>query len=496
MDRKVLLFSGSLLLASGCGLLLDAGPPRVDAAVGQGLDAGHRLDASGDGALPDVPLADVLPPSLPDAALDVGPLFDAALDAAHADASSPVDAFVPNPCDGLDPGAECASDPRRICIEGRCVPSRCGDGMVDGDAGEECDPLDPSADTACQDCRYECMRDGDCAITPCTQAGCTGNRCAYSIVAFGTPCPTMDEPLAICAGGYCRPPSCGNGASEPGEDCDVGSRPTAGCVGCRHSCRTAAECADGDPCNGEEYCAPGEGGQVCYPAVTGILCAPRACESGRCVTGPTGTADCEYSLLPTLDVDGDGYPNRSGCGVPVDCNDGNPEVNPGALEVCAPIGAPDVNDDCNDATVGGTVRQWCPDEDGDGFGSADLGRSMMSCPQPLGFAFEYTLDCSDCFDAGGSSAGVAALVHPGQRSFYATPYCSAGGGPCSYDYDCDGRLTLQFDEVETCRFLLGCANRDGWQDRVPGCGERHTWITCRGFGACVEADETRGQGCR
>lgn len=498
MGREIRAVVASLTFLTGCGLTLNAAPPREDAAIGPGIDAGARRDGGGVDAgegLADAAV-DAFEEGPLDAAGDARPRFDAALDAPRVDAPLAADAFVPDPCAGLASGDECASDPRRVCVGGLCVPSICGDGVLDSHDGEECDPVDPSTDPGCIDCRYECVNDTDCETgTPCVIGGCDAHRCTFTPAPAGTACPSAGEPFATCGGGFCTPPSCGNGMPEGDEECDVGSMPSPGCVGCRFACRTNAECADGNACNGEEYCAPGEGGRVCNDPLTAVVCEPGPCESGLCVTNSTGSAECQYSLLATLDVDADGYPNRLGCGLAVDCNDRDPAVNPGALEICAASGL-DVDDDCNAATIGGTLRRWCPDEDADGFGSADLARSMMSCAPPIGVAFGYTLDCSDCFDAGGASAAVAALVHPGQRSFYATQYCSAAGGPCSYDYDCDGALTLQYDEVETCRFLLGCANRDGWQDRVPGCGERHTWITCRGLGACVEADETRAQGCR
>ncbi|MBX3181854.1 MAG: hypothetical protein KIT72_11670 [Polyangiaceae bacterium] len=143
-------------------------------------------------------------------------------------------------------------------------------------------------------------------------------------------------------------------------------------------CRVDTECADGDPCT-----------------------------TDRCVGGV-----CQHSLR---DDDGDGYPAAS-CGG-TDCNDLNPNTNPGQLENCF-----DGDDnDCNGVT--------------DCFDPACFGVPSCGCvPNPAGEICDNGVDddCDgrvDCFDA--SCAG--------------TPACGCATsevGLCGngFDDDCDGRI--------------------------------------------------------
>jgi hypothetical protein len=66
------------------------------------------------------------------------------------------------------------------------------------------------------------------------------------------------------------------------------------------------------------------------------------------------------------DADEDAYYAEAGCGTDVDCNDGNSSINPGATEICNDS----VDNDCNGLIdnqdpICGTVT--CTDADGDGF---------------------------------------------------------------------------------------------------------------------------------
>ena len=92
----------------------------------------------------------------------------------------PVDAFCDNGsmCDGvevcdmardcqpgipLQNGTECNVDPRRLCIDEACAPTRCGDGFLDPQVGEECDDGNVVPGDGCdQACRIqEAGNDGD-----------------------------------------------------------------------------------------------------------------------------------------------------------------------------------------------------------------------------------------------------------------------------------------------------------------------------------------------
>jgi hypothetical protein len=68
------------------------------------------------------------------------------------------------------------------------------------------------------------------------------------------------------------------------------------------------------------------------------------------------------------DRDGDGYTVEEGCGVPVDCNDRNANVNPGALENCTD----GVDNNCNDLVdtqdpAAINCPALCTDMDDDGY---------------------------------------------------------------------------------------------------------------------------------
>lgn len=110
------------------------------------------------------------------------------------------------------------------------------------------------------------------------------------------------------------------------------------------------------------------------------------------------------------DVDGDGYGDAAGaatvwCSRPEgwvedasarDCDDTNPDANPGAQEVCDDA---NTDEDCDgvaddlDANVSPTTQTlWPADLDGDGFG--DDTNWLRSCDRPVGFA-EVGGDCDD-----------------------------------------------------------------------------------------------------
>ena len=118
-------------------------------------------------------------------------------------------------------------------------------------------------------------------------------------------------------------------------------------------------------------------------------------------------------LAERVDQDGDGYWGIGGG----DCDDADPSVNPGAVEVCNGI-----DDDCrpdNDAVE----RAWYPDADGDGFG----GEPVVTC----------LADTSGWSEVGGDCDDEEALAAPGL-----VEVCGDG-----LDNDCDGRVDCLDDAV-------------------------------------------------
>ncbi len=85
---------------------------------------------------------------------------------------------------------------------------------------------------------------------------------------------------------------------------------------------------------------------------------------------------------PVPDRDGDGFP------VDIDCNDKEPEIHPGALEICDHL-----DNDCDGEVDEGLTRTYCVDADGDGVGDPDS--AQESCTAPEG----YSSICSDCDDS-------------------------------------------------------------------------------------------------
>ncbi len=120
--------------------------------------------------------------------------------------------------------------------------------------------------------------------------------------------------------------------------------------------------------------------------------------------------DFSIMPLPGIDMDGDGFP------VSVDCDDTNPEVNPGEAEICNGI-----DDDCDgliddvDPDVVGQVTYYA-DSDGDTYGDPNI--SITACAQPA----NYVLDNSDCDDQNNA-------INTG-----ATEICNG------IDDDCDGLI--------------------------------------------------------
>jgi len=114
-----------------------------------------------------------------------------------------------------------------------------------------------------------------------------------------------------------------------------------------------------------------------------------------------------------VDGDGDGYPGEVVCDpepLPVDCDDGDGAIHPGAEEVCD-----GEDNDCDGEEDEGLVSTYYQDADGDGYGTDE---AVEACTRPAGYAV-VSGDCDD----------TNADIHPG-----ATEVCDAD----ETDEDCDG----------------------------------------------------------
>ncbi|MBW2263438.1 MAG: hypothetical protein JRG91_15845 [Deltaproteobacteria bacterium] len=105
-------------------------------------------------------------------------------------------------------------------------------------------------------------------------------------------------------------------------------------------CSLDDECADTLYCNGVERCLEG----VCMDG------DPVVCDDEDVCTEDSCSEDEERCEYEPLDADEDGYAAETGVGgIPcggTDCDDSDPDVNPGARLDC--LAAPDVNMNCND----------------------------------------------------------------------------------------------------------------------------------------------------
>lgn len=138
------------------------------------------------------------------------------------------------------------------------------------------------------------------------------------------------------------------------------------------------------------------------------------------------------------DQDGDGYTFEE------DCDDEDPEVNPGADEICN-----DKDDDCDgaidlfDDSVTGTVSGYA-DNDGDGFGDPE--EEVVGCELGAGLVEDNT-DCDDSI----------ATVNPDSEED-----CNTGA-----DDDCDGE-TNDLD-ADNCIVFYRDADGDGYGGPESAC---------------------------
>lgn len=209
--------------------------------------------------------------------------------------------------DPIDPDADDGSDGSDILDEPDLPPGVCGDGELN--AGEECDEGEFNSDFLADACRSDC----------------TNPRCGDGVVDSVEPC---DD---------------GNGVDN--DECDNTCTPIAiPCV----PCGSSIEC--------------GRAIDRCTELLDGVFCTTACGRDRDCAPGTTcrqvpsvdgqPTPQCvpdEEVCTPCLDRDGDGYGIGLEC-LGFDCDDTNPERNPGAEEVCN-----DVDDNCN-----GQNDEVCP----------------------------------------------------------------------------------------------------------------------------------------
>lgn len=371
------------------------------------------------------------------------------------------------------------------------VPSRCGDGVVDESAGEQCEDGNDESGDGCSLCHYDCETDESCddgeACNGEETCDAAEHRCQPGSAAEDqTECQMADDAAGACRAGACVPPGCGNGTPDDGEDCDDANADDAdGCTSaCKFTCTGDRDCDNGNVCDGVEVCDLEN--NTCKPGEA-VECAAKGC---------TGECDPDIGGCVFPDVDEDG----ASCDA--DCDDGDGDRHPGAFEC-----QDQKDNDCNPDT-GDKESPSCEcylDGDGDGY-SNTLSSTIVTnedCPakytrtRPLD---EATTDCGP----------KAAAAFPGQTEFFPTPYCpgilACKVGEGSYDYNCDGDETSSLSDnkvaAATCAGGLSgivfCQSRSGWVTKVPECGAEGTFRSCNWVNdACVGTDTpNRARPCR
>lgn len=171
----------------------------------------------------------------------------------------------------IDVGEQCdfGSDngsPTSFCdIECHRVSRLCGNGVVDQEQGEECDPGP--------------MDSAGCNSSMAGRFACKAARCGdgYTNIAAGERCDTSGVDTAQCNGRLCTLPTCGDQYVNliAGEECDSGSADTSICNGNQAgfaSCH-GSRCGDGH--------INVAAGEQCEKSTDCI--SPKVCSSCRCM---------------------------------------------------------------------------------------------------------------------------------------------------------------------------------------------------------------------
>jgi hypothetical protein len=197
-----------------------------------------------------------------------------------------------------------------------------------------CDPVTPDGDGDA-DSDADGDADGDTEVCPDDWACCDDTECSDGIYCNGVEhCDRgqcENDPNAVCHDGICEM-LCDDGLACTVDSCDERANT------CVHQPDDDV-CLDDNLCNGEERCVPADSDADEQGCISGSMlicdddddCTDDYCEDNAC-------------LVRLRDSDGDGHgddgcrvcapENPSDCDEGDDCDDGNPDVYPGATEIC------------------------------------------------------------------------------------------------------------------------------------------------------------------
>ncbi|MFT4622738.1 MAG: hypothetical protein ACI8PZ_001394 [Myxococcota bacterium] len=326
--------------------------------------------------------------------------------------------------DDLDGLIDCLDDD----CDGLC-PENCGDGRDnDADGAIDCDDRDcfGSCPEVCDD-GFDNDGDGkvDCLDEECVDPACD------EICTDGRD--NDADALVDCADDDCNDPSCDEACAD-GRDNDADGRVDCDDSDCDGDCPEICDDGRDNDADGRIDCDDDECEAVCDADGDGFFNADYGgddCDDSRADVNPSRPEICNGELAldddcdglvdeddPDIDVfsliawgpddDGDGYGSNAdvvfACLAPdgwapanTDCDDRNPDVNPGMPEICNPDGPLDDDcdglvDDADPDVTEDSYLEWYADRDGDGFGAED--DFEYACSRPDGTSATND-DCDD-----------------------------------------------------------------------------------------------------
>jgi cysteine-rich repeat protein len=401
-------------------------------------------------------------------------------------------------------GAEMCDDGNTVGDDGCSADCQsdetCGNGIVDGDAGETCDDGNEDNTDACPDgaggtCQTAACGDGfvQSGVETCDDGNgvntdacpdgaggtCQDAGCGDGFVWAGQEgCDDSNTTAGDGCSDTCQMEGCGNGVVDAGETCDDGNQDnTDACPdGTGGTCQ-AARCGDGFVQSGVETCddgnatntdaCPDGAGGTCQDAECGDgfeWAGQEVCDDGDTTGGDGCSADCQSDeTCGNGIVDGDAGET---------CDDGN-----GVNTDACPDGA---GGTCETATCGDGFVQAGTEECDDG----NLGNNdgcSATCD------WESCLNASDCGDTSLYVCDVATQTCRPSQCTYSSTSCGVG---CTGTDSCCLEQTAGSD-VGACYDVC-----DPYDLACPGSLECLNLRFNQGIGRCLQAGtSTVGQFC-